>query len=103
MHFAVLDHLDADGHDVIRFMSFNPYINYNQMKKMAGELKHVDFGNGYKAKRIALHAFLSNLEGIQLSTYLVKEASTSTRLPRAMDIVGEHNKQKQPLLSKHQI
>eukprot|EP00971_Amphidinium_carterae_P334314 6469521-Amphidinium_carterae.1 len=37
---------------------------------MAGELKQVDFRNGRKAKRIAVHALLSNLGGVQLSTHI---------------------------------
>eukprot|EP00971_Amphidinium_carterae_P331956 6465811-Amphidinium_carterae.2 len=109
MHLVVLDHPDVDGYYVIRFMTFNPCINYNQMKQMAGQLRQVNFGNGRKAKRIAVHAFrfLTNLGGAQLSTHLVKDATTSHATAEAMDIVGEHSrpidKQKQPLLSKDQI
>eukprot|EP00971_Amphidinium_carterae_P145283 2878659-Amphidinium_carterae.1 len=53
MHFAALDEPDADGYNIIGFMTFNPCISYAHMKMLAGDVNQVDGGNGRKAKRIA--------------------------------------------------
>eukprot|EP00971_Amphidinium_carterae_P170732 3383760-Amphidinium_carterae.1 len=69
------------------------------MKKLAGNVKQVDLGNGRKSKRIAVHAYLPNIGGAQLSTHTVSDTATGQTDTQAMDIVGDpfrpSDKQKQ--------
>eukprot|EP00971_Amphidinium_carterae_P268475 5326229-Amphidinium_carterae.1 len=69
MHRVALDAPDADGYNIYCFMTFNLCISYTHMKKLAGNVKQVDFGKGRKSKRIAVHAYLTHLGGTQLSTH----------------------------------
>eukprot|EP00971_Amphidinium_carterae_P268474 5326228-Amphidinium_carterae.1 len=109
MHLVALDAPDADGYNIYRFMTFNPCISYTHMKKLAGSVKQVVFGNGRKSKRIAAHAYLTHLGGTQLSlsTHTVRDAATGQTDTQPMEIVGDNfrpaEKQKQIPLTKDQI